>query len=93
MTIMCCVWDIHCNWFKISDWDQKIRPFHLNGAQNMTITCLVWNMNCNWIVTGLTSGTKIIVNTTFVLTWSEEHDYHVFCLRQECVKVCSGQNF
>lgn len=47
MTIMCCVWDIHCNWFKISDWDQKIRPLHLNGAQNMTITCLVWDMNCN----------------------------------------------
>ena len=33
MTIMCCVWDIHCNWFKISDWDQKINtPFALEWS-------------------------------------------------------------
>lgn len=27
-----------------------------------------------------------------LLTWSIEHNYHVFCLGQECVEVCSCQD-
>ena len=33
MTIMCCVWDIHCNWFKIRKLGSENTPFVLEWSE------------------------------------------------------------